>query len=320
LKEKKGIGFKWIFAVVLVIIALFLGLIGFITDYLWFKELGYVSVFFTELFAKLKIGIPAFLVLMLLSVLYLMLLKRGYYKKVESNDVPNEKMLKLTALGYSALFSLIITVMVVSQLWFEILEFINSTDFNIADPLFGLDISFYIFKLDFITQLNEMMLMIIIAFVVLTVIYYMTLISVRKPQIFEQTPPDFAEEETYDSSERFTGNSPFGEAFNIFGKTFGMKTPPHRNTKPKKQFDDRNFMQLISIASKQLIVLGVIFFLMIAANFWLKQYDLLYSGTGVLYGAGYTDVNVTLWMYRILIALALIGAVGFVIGITKKNF
>jgi len=94
LKQKKGGKAKWVVLAILVIVAVFFTLIGFITDFLWFKELGYVSVFFTKLFTQLKIAIPTFVVLLLLAVLYLKMLKRGYYKKVESNDIPNEKVLK----------------------------------------------------------------------------------------------------------------------------------------------------------------------------------------------------------------------------------
>lgn len=313
MKEKKGIGLKWILLIIVVILGLFVTLIGFITDYLWFKELGYVSVFFTKLFTQLKIGVPVFLILLVLSMLYLMLLKKGYYKKVQSNDVPSEKALKLLALGYSAIFSVLITFMIISRLWFKLLEFFNSTDFNLADPLFGHDISFYVFKLDLISQLNEMAIGVIVAFAALTVIYYLTLISFRKPQMFETIEPEV---ESFDDEERFTGNaSPFGDVFGKFNTPFGKKA-----RKPKKQFDDKNFMQLVSIASGQLIILGVIFFLMVGVNFFLKQFDLLYSRTGVLYGAGYTDVNVTLWMYRALIVLSIVAAIGFVIGITKRNF
>lgn len=45
---------------IVIIVALFLLLIDFITDWLWFKEMGYVSVFFTQLFTELKVGIPVF--------------------------------------------------------------------------------------------------------------------------------------------------------------------------------------------------------------------------------------------------------------------
>jgi Uncharacterized conserved protein len=78
-------------------------------------------------------------------------------------------------------------------------------------------------------------------------------------------------------------------------------------------------MRLMNIASHQLIVIGVLFFAMLGINFFLKQYDLLYTQTGLLFGAGYTDVNITLWVYRALMALSVVAAITFAIGISKKK-
>ena len=60
--------------ILVLILGAFLLLINFITDWLWFKEVGYVSVFFTKLFTELKFGIPVFVVLTLLIYMYLKLL------------------------------------------------------------------------------------------------------------------------------------------------------------------------------------------------------------------------------------------------------
>lgn len=77
--------------------------------------------------------------------------------------------------------------------------------------------------------------------------------------------------------------------------------------------------ELINLASKQIgLMLGVLF-LLIAFSFVLKTYTLLYSPRGVAYGASYTDLNVTLWVYRISVALSVISAVLVVIaGFRKK--
>lgn len=322
-QKKSGAKVKVIIVVLILLFGLFMTLINFITDFLWFRELGYISVFFTKLFTQLKIGIPVFVVVLLLSYMYLMMLKRGYYKKVASNDTPNEKIFRLTGLGYSAVFSAIVTYLSTKNLWFKALEFFNSTKFDIDDPLFGHDISFYIFKLDFIKTLNDILMLVIVAFAALTVVYYMTLISLRKPQIFEKVEDDGpqygtdVDSEEYDEEERFGGNvSSFEDAFKKFGKNIGKKAGSRRKT---KQFDDGNFKHLLNIASKQLTVLGIIFFLMVGVSFFLRQYDLLYSSTGVLYGAGYTDVNVTLWMYRIIMGLAVVAAFTLVIGVSKRS-
>lgn len=101
----------------------------------------------------------------------------------------------------------------------------------------------------------------------------------------------------------------------MFGGMFKGFNPPGRGS---TQLDKDNLKQLLAIASKQIKVLSVIFFLMVGVNFWLKQYQLLYSSTGVVYGAGFTDINVTLWVYRALIALSVVAAVTFVVGFQRK--
>ena len=79
--KKRKLGLKGLLVVILLVILLFAALIGFITDFLWFRELDYVSVFFTKLFTQLKIGIPTFIVVTFLAYVYLKFLKRGYFKR-----------------------------------------------------------------------------------------------------------------------------------------------------------------------------------------------------------------------------------------------
>ena len=168
-KSRKGL---WVIIAIVVIIMLFLSLIGFITDFLWFKELDYVSVFFTKLFTQIKIGVPTFVVVTFLAYIYLKFLKRGYFKKVASDEPVNHGRLNLISWGLAAVYGAITTYFAVTRLWFEFLQFINSTSFDIKDPLYDMDVSFYTFKLDFIEQVNQLVLLLLIAFAVLTVIYY----------------------------------------------------------------------------------------------------------------------------------------------------
>ncbi|MBR0597828.1 UPF0182 family protein [Sinanaerobacter chloroacetimidivorans] len=323
--EKKKLGLGIIIAILLILIAGFSGLVSFIADYLWFKELGYTSVFFKQLFTQLQIGIPSFVVITLLTYFYLRVLKRGYYKKIDTVDSPavSEKTLNRISLGLSAVFGILVTVTTVTSLWFQILKFGNSTSFGIADPIFNLDVSFYVFRLEFIKQLNGIVIGIVIAFGVLTLLYYFLLLSMRRPKIFERDTQGQTDYADPNDGQRFNGNynnpfsGVFGGAFDKFGQNFN---PGGFNQRPKKQFNDDNFKQLISIASKQLIILGVIFFLMVGANFYLRQYELLYSHTGVLYGAGFTDINVTLWVYRAMVVFSVLAAIGFAMGIGKRSY
>ncbi len=314
--NKKRLGIGIIIIVILILITVFGSALGFITDYLWFRELGYTGVFFKKLFTQFKLGIPSFIILTILTYIYQMALKRSYYKRVSTIDYASvsEKTINRIALAISAVFGILVTLATVVRLWFDVLRFANSTDFNIADPIFNLDISFYVFKLELITQINQIVIVIVVAFLIVTFIFFSILLSTRRPKIFDQGPSEFGED-----GQRYTGNY---SGFGVFGDALNQM---FRGFEPGfggggSRIDKNNMKELAVIASRQFKILGVVFFLMLAVNFWLKQYTLLYtSSRGVLYGAGFTDINVTLWVYRALVVLAVIGAFTFVRGFQKKN-
>lgn len=321
-EKKKRTGLRVIIAIV-IILGLFLSLIGFITDFMWFRELGYVSVFFTKLFTQIKIGVPTFVVVTFLAYIYLKFLKRGYFIKVSSDEPVNHGRLNLISWGLAAAYGAITTFFTVTKLWFDFLQFINSTSFGKKDPLYDMDISFYAFKLDFIEEVNQIVLVLLIAFAVLTVIYYSILLTVRTPKIFEEKAQAVDEEEEQSQAQGGAGigfdnlNGMFGKFTEAFtGKAGGGFKRPSRT---HRSFDNQNLKMLVSIAEKQLIIVGVLFFLMVGVNFFLKQYDLLFGSTGAVHGAGFTDVNITLWMYRIIMVLAVFAAVGFAVGISRRH-
>lgn len=318
---------------IILVLVLFLTMIQFITDFMWFKEMGYTDVFFKQLVTQLTVGVPTFIIVTALVQVYLTHLKKTYFAQIVSSEDTNLKGLKRTTLILSIVFGALATFMAVSQLWFEILKFANSTSFDLADPLFKLDISFYIFRLEFLKQLNEILIGVIIGFVALTVIYYIILMTVRTPDMFKEEAPHYegAGDAGTDNGERYTaGSNPFGggqqggsntnDPFSKFAEAFGGKKAQQRPSRPKKQFDDNNFKQLLKIASGKISVLGFIFFIMLAINFFLRQFDLLHAHTGAVYGAGFTDVNVTLWMLRILCVLSVLSAILFVVRMKQKKY
>ena len=80
-KSKKGL---LVLIAVLAVLALCFGtIVRFVTDYWWFQDLGYTQVFFTKLFTQIKIAVPSFIILILLSQLYLFTLRKEYLKKLE---------------------------------------------------------------------------------------------------------------------------------------------------------------------------------------------------------------------------------------------
>ena len=300
---------KWILAgVILAIIILFLSLAEFFTNLLWFKELGYVSVFLKELVTQLKFGIPGFLVIAVVCYLYLMAIKKSYYKKITLYDkTAPEQKLNGSAMLISAIFGLLAAFAISNRLWFQLLQYVNSSDFGIIDPIFQQDVSFYIFKLEFLQSINSLLIYILLGFAVVNVIYYFILLAKRKPIGREEARTEYDDprqqfREQFRNGFGAMGGSPFG--------SFVQGSPIH--------FEKNSLKSLLSIAGTQLKVLGILLFLMLTMHFFLKQYALLYnSSNGIVYGAGFTDIHIYLWTYRLQMALSLGGAILFVLSLNQ---
>ncbi len=330
-KNRMKIGLAVVILVLLILILCFGTIVSFVTDYWWFQDLGYTQVFFKKLFTELKIGIPAFIIIFLLSELYLRLLKKDYLKKLETTPgrASDKSIARMTHL-FSAAFSLILTLMITTSLWQQILYATNSTDFNVTDPIFHNDISFYVFKLAFLNSLSSMALSVIFGFLILTLLYYVYLITVRRPVIIEthRNYENLEEADVVDDDGNVQPN-PWAQ---IFGGSFGGNTGSagngsggnrhytSQNGMPSFSLDKDNIRVLLSIAKRQLIVLAVLFLLVVAATLFLRQYSLLYSDTGAVMGAGYTDTHISLWAYRIEAVLAVLSAIGVIVFAKMRKY
>lgn len=326
---------------VIIALIVFFTLINFITDFLWFRELDYVSVFLTKLFTQLKIGIPVFVIVTFAVYIYFKFLKRSYYSKVLSDDPDRGKEINATSWILAAVFGLIVTYLAVTRLWFQSLEFFNSTDFDIKEALFGNDASFYVFRLDFLSTLTNIVIGVVVVLLILTLIYYAVLLRLHTPEDREPagsesgSGADFGDRDEFDREaayekdreafRRKAGDGGFNaDSFSDMLGSVGRKMSGASSGRRKKpsSLNRTGFHgeigRLFGIARTQLIIVAVIFFAALAAHFFLKQYSLLYDHTGAVYGAGYTDIKVTLWMYRILAGLGAAGAVASVICIVRQ--
>ncbi|MDR2610243.1 MAG: UPF0182 family protein [Clostridiales Family XIII bacterium] len=307
--------------VAVILIGLIVALTSFITRYLWFQDIGQTDVFWKKLLTQIELGVPTFIVISALAFFYFKALKRGYKKRV---DVAAETLGHKVQAGVTWVLALasggVMTYLVNTRLWYEFLQFTHSTAFGKDDPIFGNDISFYVFRLNFVRDLNSIIIMGVFVFAVATFLYYMFLLRALTPAAIDGEP---TEEEPQQEEGQYTQGGMLGSILKSFGigGAGGQDSPFGAGLKPKSQGVVRSgsFKEILHIASKQVIAIGVIFFLMIAVNYWLKQYDLLYSATGAVFGAGFTDINITLWVYRVIIALAFVAAVFFAIGVQKKK-
>ncbi len=366
-KEKTNKKVLWIAIIAIALIALCLTtVVSFVTDYWWFKDLGYTQVFFKKLFTELKIGIPMFAILTILLEFYLHKLKKSYLKKLETKSSnASEKSISRTTHIICLAFSLFLSANITSSLWQQILYAMNSTDFNATDPIFNNDVSFYVFKLALLNSLTSTTLSLALGFAFATVFYYLYLISVRRPVIldgggasdieyaevindddihnYDDDGSDYNGSSCGEENESYTDDGPkHGILFDLIdelkkghsakstggtGGTGGVggsshgsfRSSSHGNSFPTVK--SGNIRTLASIGRVQILALVFVFLLIAAGTIFLKQYDLLYSSVGTVKdGAGYTDVHITLWVYRIEFILALASAVGVIIFGKKRKY
>ncbi len=81
----------------------------------------------------------------------------------------------------------------------------------------------------------------------------------------------------------------------------------------------RTGIRISKLARIHLSLLASAIALLVAWGFWLARYELLYSATGVVFGAGYTDVHAKLWAYQLLRILAVLVAVVLILSMNQQR-
>lgn len=265
--------------IVILILSAIFSSTGFIINYQWFQEVGYTQVFLKEIVTKIQIGVPLFIVLTIALYIYFSILKAIYNKKLRVFFSPeqNKKENRWLLLGVMIL-SLFFTMIITSSLWYDLLEFIHSTDFNLEDPIFQEDMSFYIFQLPLIEQIYSTGLTILVLMAIISLGFFIFM---------------------------FVRN--------------GAKQGAFHNDQEVRLDLKYILKQFLSLASKQLAIVIGIFFVILALGYYIKSFGILYTPGNVVYGAGYTDVHVTLWVYRISLVIALISAILIIIAGYRKK-
>ena len=158
-----------IFAVV-VIVAVFIFLSNFYADILWFNQLGYSEVYWTEKISKIVIFAIA-LVLMAVPMWFSM---RSAYKRrpvyapgnAQASTMSRyqsqlEPVRRFLMFGIPLVVGIFAAVAVAGQ-WKTILLFLNQTPWGSNDPQFNIDLSFFMFSLPFIALVNGFLISVVL--------------------------------------------------------------------------------------------------------------------------------------------------------------
>ena len=266
--EKRSKYFLAILVLLLVIAPLFMGGINLIVDWLWFKQEGFGVLFTNVLKARIELGGLAgvgFILIVGLNLIVAQAVTSNISRPFEM-----EELKTIERINYGLRWMVWLGVLVVGYglshwgmaYWNEYLLARNAVPMGTTDPLFGLDLSFFLFQLPFRWFLYHLAMVTGVACLVTAVFTYFL-------------------------------------AGGAWATNRGIGFYPPART--------------------HMMVLAAVLMVMVAYRMRLATYDLLFSRRGIIYGAGYTDVEATLPVLRALFYLSLLAAALFVVGAARGN-
>ncbi|MCF8111157.1 MAG: UPF0182 family protein [Desulfobacteraceae bacterium] len=169
----------------LIILAVLMGLNWgrkFYTDWLWFSGLGYEQVLFVRVITQVWIFLLAFLAFIALAApnFYAAYRHTGQYTWHEGRPLSTQRYQSarklLLWLGILAiLIGGIVLAMLPSSQWETFLRFFNGVAFNESDPVFGRDLSFYVFTLPVLDFIRAWLMGVVVLILIFTSgIYYIS--------------------------------------------------------------------------------------------------------------------------------------------------
>jgi len=137
-------------------------------DWLWYNAIGYQVIFSTIIVNSIKLGAAAMVGFFIFTSLNVFIAKRRSLKKKErkkTRGIDFALMLALLfiSLGVGAAFSN----------WEVVWRYLNQVPFGVVDPLFSLDVSFYVFTLPFWGYLLSYAVVTLVAGTVFSLIAYL---------------------------------------------------------------------------------------------------------------------------------------------------
>lgn len=156
--QRKASPFSIALGIIAVIAVALLSAAGVFTDLLWFRQLGFETIFVTEIVAQIVTFLIGWLVVTVLVGIGLAFAWRTrpvYLKLTEASPFQAyqqmfESVGKLIRWGLPVGLG-VFGGLIVARQWQVIALWLNGSEFGQTDPHFGLDVGFYVFQLPFLT-------------------------------------------------------------------------------------------------------------------------------------------------------------------------
>ncbi|MBT1172947.1 UPF0182 family protein [Bifidobacterium sp. MA2] len=186
-------GTKILIGVVLalaVLVGLFFGLSQFITDLMWYGQLGFQSVVWTQLGVKVGLWAAYALVMAIVGFVSAWLAIRarpddpdGMSVRIDGDVVEvNKTVSSKTARRIAVAVSAIVGVVFGAQFnanWADVLLMFNAQSFGVRDPQFGLDNGFYVFVLPGLRLVMSAVSMLLLIGIVFSIVTHVMMGGIR---------------------------------------------------------------------------------------------------------------------------------------------
>ncbi|OIQ57053.1 hypothetical protein MOTE_22950 [Moorella thermoacetica] len=156
----------------------------FLTDWYWFAEVGYRQVFITRLLSEAGIRLGTLAFFFLFFYLNLFFTRKSLhlsppegrehwtFKEYLIDRFITGRRLGILYLLLSLAGALIFSPLAAGK-WLVVQEYLKATPFGLADPLFGQDVSFYVFKLPLYHFLYNLLITAVVGAVLVTGFFYL---------------------------------------------------------------------------------------------------------------------------------------------------
>lgn len=184
-----------IFAVLLAIVIGINMLVSYYTDWLWFLSLDFQSVFWRIIRARVASGI--FFGILTLIVVGTNLWVAGRFTRfalrLGNSEIPGETVLRSKS-GYVLVGAAIVFILgsIGASQWATWLRFWHPESFGVVDPIFGLDVGFYVFSLPFYQFVSKFLLGALIVSGLSVGMIYVTAGGIRLQEQIEFMPRPIA--------------------------------------------------------------------------------------------------------------------------------
>lgn len=152
-------------------------ILNILVKWLWMDELNLRAIFFRTLFLQLTSFGISFVTIFLFSMLNFEAAVRASAYDREYLMSPEEHLIsiskaRLGAVGAILIFSLLFSLLVMNQ-WNTLLQLLWRENFGQADPIYGLDLGFYLFELPFFELVqNSLTTLFLIVLIAVVFIYF----------------------------------------------------------------------------------------------------------------------------------------------------